>query len=86
MNSKNSFHRLVVAGSLAALTASAWAGNRTFNFDTDPSAELQIFGNNPAVYVGTGGNPDTGGYISITDAVTARTPRSSSPTSTGACR
>lgn len=69
MNPKNSFHRLVVAGSLTALTASALAGNRTFNFDTDPSAELQIFGNNPAVYVGTGGNPDTGGYISITDAV-----------------
>lgn len=72
MNHKNSFHRLVVAGSLTALTASALAGNRTFNFDTDPSAELQIFGNNPAVYVGAGGNPETGGYISITDAVNSQ--------------
>lgn len=72
MKSKNSFHRLVVTGSLAALTASAWAGNRTFNFDTDPSAELRIFGNNPVVYVGAGGNPETGGYISITDAVNSQ--------------
>jgi hypothetical protein len=66
---RTSLTKVLATGSLLALTASVFAGTRTFNFDTDPAAELQIFGNNPTVYVGTGGNPDTGGYISITDAV-----------------
>lgn len=61
-------NRLLTGALVAATGGAALAGTRTFNFDTDPSAELQIFGNNPAVYVGAGGNPETGGYISITDA------------------
>jgi hypothetical protein len=69
MKSRTSLTKVLATGSLLALTASVFAGTRTFNFDTDPAAALQIFGNNPTVYVGTGGNPDTGGYISITDAV-----------------
>jgi hypothetical protein len=69
MKASTSLTKVLATGSLLALTASVLAGTRTFNFDSDPSAELQIFGNNPSVYVGTGGNPDTGGYISITDAV-----------------
>lgn len=61
MKPRTSLTKVLATGSLLALTASVFAGTRTFNFDTDPAAELQIFGNNPTVYVGTGGNPDTGG-------------------------
>src|SRR5690606_37525489 len=47
--------------------ASAQAGSVTYDFTTDPSAELTIAGNNPNVYHATDGNP--GGFLAITHAV-----------------
>ena len=57
-------------GTVAALCAtglSAYAGSVTYDFDTDPTGILQLFGN--ATYSATGGNPATGGYLSLTEAV-----------------
>jgi hypothetical protein len=42
------------------------AATATYDFDTDPTANLTINGNNDAVWVPTGGNPATGGFLAIT--------------------
>lgn len=69
MKLRTSLTKVLATGSLLALTASALAGTRTFNFDTDPGLDLQLLGNHvDSALIGAGGNPDTGGYLSITDA------------------
>lgn len=58
-----------LAGSLAALTAAginALGGTVNYNFDQDPSGILELLGG--ATYNPSGGNPETGGYLSLTDA------------------
>ena len=46
------------------------AGTVTYNFDSDPSAILKLFGT--SAWVPTDGNPSNGGYLSITDAVNSQ--------------
>ncbi len=52
--------------SMAAFTGGALAGSANFNFNTDPSGILTLFGN--SIWRETGGVGGTG-YMSITDAV-----------------
>lgn len=61
--------RLAVATTALGAAWSVQAGTNVFNFDTDPSGILNIVGNNPEVWRATGGNPATGGYLVITDAI-----------------
>jgi hypothetical protein len=42
----------------------------SYNFDTDPTDILKLYGN--ATYSSSGGNPDTGGYLSLTEAVNSQ--------------
>jgi hypothetical protein len=64
----------MLGGTLAVLLAmsSTQAGSATFNFDEDPAGVLTINSNNPEVWKPTGGNPDTGGYVSITDSLNSQ--------------
>ena len=52
--------------SVTAFTGGAFAGSANFDFNTDPTGILNVFGN--SVWRPTGGNPASGGYLSITDA------------------
>ncbi|MCF7765151.1 MAG: hypothetical protein K9N62_15900 [Verrucomicrobia bacterium] len=57
--------RQTIVTLLAALFGvSAQAGQATFDFNADPTASLEIGGNNPAPWVESGGNP--GGFLAIT--------------------
>jgi hypothetical protein len=57
--------RQTIVALLAALFGvSAQAGQATFDFNADPTASLEIGGNNPAPWVESGGNP--GGFLAIT--------------------
>ena len=61
------------ASALAALCAtglSAYAGSVSYDFDSDPSSILKLYGN--ATWNSAGGNPDTGGYLSLTEAVNSQ--------------
>lgn len=51
---------------------SAYAGSATFNFDSDPSATFEIDSNNPEPWKASGGNPASGGFLSITDSVNSQ--------------
>lgn len=58
-----------LAGSLVACAAAgitALGGTVNYNFDEDPSGILELLGG--ATYSPSGGNPETGGYLSLTDA------------------
>lgn len=57
-------------GALCAASATAFAGSVSYNFDTDPNGILSFYGN--AAYVSTDGNPATGGYLSLTDAINSQ--------------
>ncbi len=57
-------------GALCAASATAFAGSVSYNFDTDPTGILSFYGN--AAYVSTDGNPATGGYLSLTDAINSQ--------------
>lgn len=54
------------AALFAAGSVTSQAGTATYNFDTDPTANLVINGNNDAPWVQTGGNPATGGFLALT--------------------
>jgi hypothetical protein len=60
-----------IAAGLVSLTP-AQAGTAFYNFDTDPTEQLTITGNNWEVWKSWGGNPESGGYLSITDAVNSQ--------------
>ncbi|MDB6071472.1 MAG: hypothetical protein JWL81_2643, partial [Verrucomicrobiales bacterium] len=68
MNTRPLKASLLLLG-LPALISSALAGSATFDFNTDPSGILSVFGN--AVWRPTGGVGNTG-YMSITDAANGR--------------
>ena len=55
---------------MCAAGATAFAGSVSYNFDTDPTGILSFYGN--AAYVPTDGNPATGGYLSLTDAINSQ--------------
>lgn len=55
-----------VFAALSAVGYSALAGTASYNFDTDPTSVLNLYGN--AAWYSTGGNPASGGFLSITDA------------------
>ena len=59
-----------VFAALSAVGYSALAGSASYNFDTDPTSILNLYGN--AQWYATGGNPSTGGFLSITDAVNSQ--------------
>ncbi|HTH47483.1 MAG TPA: PA14 domain-containing protein, partial [Candidatus Limnocylindria bacterium] len=50
--------------------ATAFAGSVSYNFDSDPSGILSLFGN--ATWAPNDGNPATGGYLSLTEAVNSQ--------------
>src|SRR5690606_14949617 len=54
---------LLVALGLAGAT-SGFAATATYDFNSDPTADLEIGGNNPEVWRDNGGNP--GGFLAIT--------------------
>ena len=56
-----------VFGSLCLAGYTSVAGTASYNFDTDPSSVLQLFGT--STWQATDGNPASGGYLSITDAL-----------------
>ncbi|MDA1277614.1 MAG: hypothetical protein O2960_26745 [Verrucomicrobia bacterium] len=56
--------KTIIAAFLALLGVSAQAGQATFDFSSDPTATLNIGGNNPQPWVESGGNP--GGFMAIT--------------------
>ena len=56
--------KTIYAALLALLGVSVQAGEATFDFSSDPTATLNIGGNNPQPWVETGGNP--GGFMAIT--------------------
>jgi hypothetical protein len=60
------FKAVIIAGSFALLAAVAHGGTATYNFDTDPSTQLKIVGNNQEPWQAKGGNPATGGFMAIT--------------------
>jgi hypothetical protein len=57
---------------VATLTLIPWigarAGSATLDFDSPP-ANVFFWGNNPAGWRGTDGNPASGGYLSLTDGL-----------------
>jgi hypothetical protein len=57
-------------GALCVAGTTAFAGSVSYNFDTDPAGILSFYGN--AAYVPTDGNPATGGYLSLTDAINSQ--------------
>ena len=57
-------------GALCAAGTTALAGSVSYNFDSDPTGILSFYGN--AAYVPTDGNPATGGYLSLTDAINSQ--------------
>ncbi len=68
IHSFNPWASTVAALCVTGLTA--YAGSVSYNFDTDPTGILQLYGN--ATYNATGGNPATGGYLSLTEAVNSQ--------------
>ena len=56
--------KTIYAALLALLGVSVQAGEATFDFSSDPTATLNIGGNNPMPWVESGGNP--GGFLAIT--------------------
>jgi hypothetical protein len=65
LTKRRAIHGLIGALSLAGATG-ALAGERTWDFNTDPTTELTIGGNgvNPGEWQQTGGNP--GGFLALT--------------------
>lgn len=65
------WRRVAGAAALAASAVSASAvTDKVFDFNTDPSGVLNTYGN--AEWRSTDGNPASGGYLSITDAVNSQ--------------
>ena len=56
--------KTIYAALLVLLGVSVQAGEATFDFSSDPTATLNIGGNNPQPWVENGGNP--GGFMAIT--------------------
>jgi hypothetical protein len=61
---------VVIAGCFLAAGMQSQAGSATYKFDTDPSSVLKLFGT--STWVPSDGNPSTGGYLSITDALNSQ--------------
>ncbi|HEX7653892.1 MAG TPA: hypothetical protein VF607_10320, partial [Verrucomicrobiae bacterium] len=57
-------------GSLCVAASTAIAGSATYNFDSDPSSVLKLFGT--STWQSADGNPASGGYLSITDALNSQ--------------
>ncbi|HVV71797.1 MAG TPA: hypothetical protein VHI52_09915, partial [Verrucomicrobiae bacterium] len=64
-------NKMASAGALmlALSAAGAFAGDQTWNFDDaqNPTNGFTILGNHASYYYATGGNPDSGGYLSVAD-------------------
>jgi hypothetical protein len=73
---KATFKRISAALVGVAFTASVFAGDVFYNLDSDPAAipGFIFTGNNALVnWISAGGNPATGGYVAITDAINSQT-------------
>ncbi|HTI70772.1 MAG TPA: PA14 domain-containing protein [Candidatus Limnocylindria bacterium] len=58
---------LGILSTLCVAGYTTFAGHVEYNFDSDPSGILQLFHN--STWQATDGNPSSGGYLSITDAL-----------------
>ena len=70
MKSQHVRTTLGLIGCLCAGGIRSHAGSATYNFDSDPSAVLKLFGT--STWSPTDGNPAAGGYLSITDAINSQ--------------
>jgi len=63
---------MALLGSVGFCCTAAVAGTFDLNFNSDPSAVLNINSNVPEPWRSTGGNPASGGYLAITDSVNSQ--------------
>lgn len=61
---------VAIAGCLLTAGVQTRAGSATYKFDSDPSSVLKLFGT--STWVPSDGNPSSGGYLSITDALNSQ--------------